>query len=426
MNENKGNESSALIALIVIFALAIWGFNYYSVYFYEVWKWVRIAQLGVISWIPDGTPYLGNALSHLESLYESNSKDYSKPLIDSVDDIYYPIFGWLPILLLAYLVTRIDKTNDGVYEKLSMEGILVKYAKSFPFLRPYVDFNPGKMTDLTFDREDEIKLKFLPALQPVEYATMVPPLFLEEEAKLDSSLMAPIWSPDDGVGFDDDLAEKAFKKQLGEHFSGVNSMSETETKVYNFLVQKIAFNKSNMQKLVKEMADQICGHTEIKDAYKGSRLTLYKKVAKIRENIVLLNEKAKKQNIKDPDVISDIKYINKLVESKGYEKVLLAITGEEIMSAHAFTYCGLMSMLDFARNGGVVPPVEFMWTKLENRTLYFALSSVGKKVSYIESAGVFSHWLLENLIGRPVPTPEVSEAVTGLRVALYIDEKTKK
>lgn len=426
MNENKSNDTSLLIALIVLFAIVVWGLDYYSVYFYELWKWIRVAQLSVISWIPEGTPFIGDAMSHMKSLYASDSFDFSEALVDSVDHIYYPIFGWLGVGFLFYLSTKVERTNEGVYEKLSMDGILHKYAKSFPFLKPYVDFNPAKMTDLTFDRTDTEKLKFLPALQPVEYATMAPPLFLEGDAKNDSSLMAPIWSPDDGVGFDDDLAEKAFKKQLGDHYSDIDSLSATERKIYDFLVKKISFNKSEMQKLVKEMADDICQKGGGKKSYSGSKKVLYKKIMAKRNNVIEQNKKLKEKNKKNPDIIKNERYINRLVDSKEFESILLGITGEGIMRSHAFVYCGLMSMLDTGRKGGVIPPVEFMWIKLENRTLYFALSSVGKKVSYVESAGVFSHWLLENLIGRPVPTPEVTEAVNGLKVALYIDENSKK
>lgn len=424
MGENKSNDTSLLIALIVVFAILTYAFDKYSIYFYEVWKWMRVAQLSIIGWVPDNIPFIGAAKSHIQSLLDNDSTDFSKELVNTIDNIYYPIFGWIGVAFLFYLSTKVERANNNVFEKLSMDDILKKYAKSFPFLRPYVDFNPGKMTDLSFDRSDPEKLKFLPALQPVEYATMIPPLFLENEAKSDSSLMAPIWSPDDGVGFDEDLAEKAFKKQLGEHYSDIDSLTSTERKLYDFFVKKISFNKSEMQKIIKNMADEICSSKNKHHTYNGSKALLYAKLSEKRSNIIEKNKKLSASKRKDPDIIKNERYINKIIESNEFEPILLGVTGESIMRSHAFVYCGLMSMLDTGRKGGVIPPVEFMWTKLENRTLYFALSSVGKKVSYTESAGVFSHWMLENLIGRPVPTPEVTEAVNGLKVALYIEQKT--
>jgi transcription elongation factor Elf1 len=306
-----------------------------------------------------------------------------------------------------------------------MEGILHRYAKSFPFLKPYLDFDPSKMDDITFERDDKEKLKYLPALQPAEFAMLVPPLFLEKEAKVDSSFMAPIWSPDDGVGFDEELAERSFKKQLGLHFTGTDNMTSTEKKVFNILVDRLTFNKAEMQTLIKKMAVVICknkGSFKGKIPYVYSELDLFNKLLDIYNGYVEHNKKSEKDK-KNPDIIKNNKYINRLVYSKEMETVLKNISGDRIMSEHAFTYCGLMSMLEKGREGGVIEPVTIQWVKLENRTLFFALNSVGKKVSFVESAGIFAHWLLELHIGRPVPTAEVSEAVIGLKTSLYIEEQ---
>lgn len=427
MSDNKENDSSLIVILVVCVAVIGFIINNYSSYFYEGWRWLRLAQLYVFYWIPDSLPILGETREIITSLREVPTGNLNKTVANSIDSIYYPIFGWIPVAILIYLGLKNEKKTEGVFEKLSMEGILKKYSISFPFLKPYVDYNPGKMEDLTFERDNEEKLKYLPAMQPVEYATMVPPLFLEKEAKLDSSLMAPIWSPDDSIGFDEDLAEKAFKKQLGRHYEGVESLNSTEKRIYDFLVNKVSFNKAEMQKLIKDMATKICnskGEESDSYGYSGAKLRLLNELKSIYNNISSENKK-KRAKQKDPNIIKHDKYINKLTYSKKLEPVLKAITGESIMRSHAYIYCGLMTMLEAGREGGVIPPVEFQWIKLEDRTLYFCLTSVGKKVSFVESSGPFAHWLLEKHIERAIPTPEVSEAVAGLKVALYIDEKTK-
>lgn len=421
VNENKSNDFNLLIALIVLVALIFYGFEYVSPFFYECWRWLRVGQLAIFSWLPDWGFAFGDTMQNMQDLRSLDNSQLSKNVVDAVDGTYYPIFGWIAVGVMFFLASRIGKVSEPVFEKLSMEGILQKYAKSFPALEPYVNFNPAAMEDITFTRDDKEKIKYLPALQPVEYATMVPPLFLEKEAEDDASLRLPIWSESDG--FDDDLAEKAFKKQLGSHFTGLENMEPVEKRVYSYFVTQVSFNKAEMQSLMMKMANHIIMNKGAakKIKYTGAKLKLYKKINEIYSNRI-----AAKGKKGDPSEIKNEKFINKLTLSKEFKQPLNDITGESIMNNHAYVYTGLMTMLDIARKGGVIPPVDFLYIKHENRTLFYALSSVGKKVSYVESAGVFAHWLLETHINRPIPTAEVSEAINGLKTALYIEEKNKE
>jgi hypothetical protein len=107
----------------------------------------------------------------------------------------------------------------------------------------------------------------------------------------------------------------------------------------------------------------------------------------------------------------------------GMKSVLRSAMADLRMSQHAFVYTGLMTLLEAAREGSTLPPSSFRWLKGKNRTLWYALNCVGKKVSFTESGGTFAHWLLEKEAKMSVPHPEVTEAVEALRIALELPSK---
>lgn len=82
---------------------------------------------------------------------------------------------------------------------------------------------------------------------------------------------------------------------------------------------------------------------------------------------------------------------------------------------HAFVESAFANMLQQARKrGGVLASAEFLWLKAEDRGLWYVLNGVGRPTYHIEGAGAIAHWKAEQTIGRPLPEPDVDEAVFGL------------
>jgi intracellular multiplication protein IcmP len=82
---------------------------------------------------------------------------------------------------------------------------------------------------------------------------------------------------------------------------------------------------------------------------------------------------------------------------------------------HAFVESAFANMLKEARlRGGVLASAEFLWLKAEDRSLWYILNNVGRPTFHIESAGAIAHWKAEITTGRPLPEPDVDEAVFGL------------
>lgn len=95
-----------------------------------------------------------------------------------------------------------------------------------------------------------------------------------------------------------------------------------------------------------------------------------------------------------------------------------AVEVRELEQKHAYVYTFMASLIELARNDGVVPSSEFLWLKPIDRRLWYMLNCVGRQTPFAEIAGAFAHWKAEKLMGRRSLTPMVDEAVHALELAI--------
>jgi intracellular multiplication protein IcmP len=85
-----------------------------------------------------------------------------------------------------------------------------------------------------------------------------------------------------------------------------------------------------------------------------------------------------------------------------------------------------MALLNEARlKAGVLAPAQFVWLKLVDRRLWYALHSLGFETDgfgrylhpnpRIEAAGARDHWVAERIAGRPLLKPEIERALNAAR-----------
>ncbi len=418
------SETSSVIMAIIYLAVLILLLNHFSYVFVNAWYYLRVTQLTMLNFIPDWIP-LTYAIPYekgFEILRSVDVRRVNADYINQFDSFFAPYMSWIPALFLYHLYKKLGFRSHGVTRKLSMEEILARNAKIFPFLKPYVNFNPATMEDLEFERDDKHKLQYLPSLSPVDFGIMVPPLGLEHEAEKKEAFRLPIWDGDDT--FDEDLARRAFEKQLKNHYSSVEeSFTEPQRKVFEYLSPNAGMDRKYTIKILKEYSKAIADGNGI---FKGdeSKLTLHKKNLVVRlESVYKMLVDAKGEKFAS-DRFKDQKEIRKLAYRKKFEPLYAKIHAENIMASHGFVVTGLMTLLEESRGGGVIPCVEFIWLKGEDRPLWYALQSVGRKTSFVEAGGAYSHWLLEKLVGKPITQPEVSSAIEALKIALFVDKKS--
>lgn len=98
----------------------------------------------------------------------------------------------------------------------------------------------------------------------------------------------------------------------------------------------------------------------------------------------------------------------------------------EIAGRHAYATTALMALLTAARiKAGVMAPAQFIWLKLVDRNLWYALHSLGYEIEgtgryihpnpRVEALGARDHWAAERIVGRPILKPMLDEATATLR-----------
>lgn len=91
---------------------------------------------------------------------------------------------------------------------------------------------------------------------------------------------------------------------------------------------------------------------------------------------------------------------------------------QEIIVKHAYLLTVMASLLEAARNDGVVPSAEFLWLKVIDRRLWYMLNCVGRQTPYSEVGGPFAHWRAEQAMGRSSKAPMIDEAIKALEIAI--------
>lgn len=164
---------------------------------------------------------------------------------------------------------------------------------------------------------------------------------------------------------------KLFAMQLGHFWNGFDGLAAHEKMLFAVFSAKINFDETSVRKLL----DQV-NHS----AAKG------------------------KLDFTGVDIV-----LNKHKDSLEVKKIL---------AKHAYFYSVMATLLDVARNNGVLPTAEFLWLKRVDRTLWYVLNCVGRQTAFVEVAGCFAHWIAEKKLGRKSVVPMVGEGVKALEIAI--------
>ena len=78
----------------------------------------------------------------------------------------------------------------------------------------------------------------------------------------------------------------------------------------------------------------------------------------------------------------------------------------------------MASLIEKARQDGVVPSSEFLWLKPIDRRLWYMMNCVGRQTPFSEISGAFAHWKAEKVMGRRSLTPMIDEAIKALELAI--------
>jgi hypothetical protein len=102
-------------------------------------------------------------------------------------------------------------------------------------------------------------------------------------------------------------------------------------------------------------------------------------------------------------------------------RVIASKLWADVCTRHAHIESRLVTLLGMAQAKVPVPPAAFLWIKVLDRTLWYALHGVGLLPSTSESAGIRAHMQAEAAHGSALTAPSVQAAVDALYVELEVD-----
>ena len=203
-NDSSSNDFYIIMTVVVVLILSILiRENFHLVA--GIWRWLRIAELGMFYWIPDWVPYYGDLeiKKAFHWLLSTDPRNFAPETLSEFDRYYAKWFAWLPGLLLIYLGIRKSRHGADITEEHDMESILHKVAPLYPFLSEYLENHPEEK-ELSYKPGKPESAKYAASLSPGEFALMNPPLGLSQKAKKKKSFRKAIWDGHDD--FDMDLA----------------------------------------------------------------------------------------------------------------------------------------------------------------------------------------------------------------------------
>lgn len=360
-DEKKGDDNDFIIIISLAF-LSVLAVGYflgdYIKFAYLTFKLYEIKIAGLI--------YMSSDMQYAIDLIENKhvpSWKWSELIV--VGKMAGYLVNWVFAGIFIYFIYKIYKLNpyNKLTRSLDMLSLMESEKKLWPYLIPIMHLNLLK--------EKLDSGKYAMAMKPLE--------FVNKFKLLDR--------PKDLTSLNKMKTEKLLSSQLGKLFDNVDNLNSHCRALFGIFAA---------QAMGESWADEL-----------GSDGKPKKSIEEAREVVKKLAESTaggKKPNYK---------YADKLVERyKNDERVL------KIIQKNAYVYTALGSLYQEACKKGVLPPNNLLWLKFINRPLFYFLNCVGRKLPYIEVAGIFGHWKAENVCKHPIEKPFVIKAREGIEKAL--------
>ncbi len=237
--------------------------------------------------------------------------------------------------------------------KFDINSLIKKQSNIFPIISPMIEFNPAKMPSRPPGAPVPAELPlFAEALSPEEWVVF------NEIPVVDKKL-------------DEEIATKAFAKQLGNRWRGAKHLSPYMQVMLAAFCLKASRRRADSDTMMGKLAR---GWSE-KGGIKIDG-TLLREARAVLANSAISGSVLKKCN------------------------------------EHAWETTAMIRGLATAREeGGVLAPAQFVWLRGHNRALWYPLNNLGRQSLHMEALGAMAHYKAEKLAHRPIPRPKVGDAV---------------
>ena len=201
------------------------------------------------------------------------------------------------------------------------------------------------------------------------------------------------------VGFVEADARRAFVAQLGPWWQGPEQAAPHVRALFTVFALHLAQQRKEAQQLLGRLSEALADPGKETSSGPATPLVLPRAVvAKVDASLARLSSE-------------------------------MRLPADRITAAHAYTHPALMSLLNESRlAAGVLAPAQFAWLKLVDRTLWYALHSLGFETEgfgrylhpnpRIEAAAARDHWAAERIAKRPLASPDIERALEAVQATV--------
>lgn len=370
MADNKHGAADAAIGwgiLGLIFAVLgylIWRF--FSVEILNALRWLRYAEMHVTALIV-GQNYTiewrGQEVAFFDVMKlarempadQINGEFISLISTAALLPVKWPVFA----LILGVGTWALFKGPGTQHRsKYSLDTLIVRMAKLFPVIAPFVSFNPSKQ----------------PSRAPGAPVPAELPLFAEALGPEEWIAYHNLPIPDGKLN--EEAAGKAFVAQLGPRWKGAQNLPPYKQILLAAFCLKAARKRNDADDMLGRLA--LCWSEA-----KGLQLSRDRKLLKDAQAVLRNRDLAAKTLAR--------------------------------CNQHAWQTTAMMRGLLTAREeGGVLAPAQFVWLRGFDRALWYPLNNMGRQSYHMEALGAMAHFKAEKMAQRPIPVPKIKDAVATL------------
>jgi len=377
--DQSGDKNTYYILWVIVLVCAVAGMIWYffdiqlKMFFIGVRKYELMAIYSVIAFLPyafiqkffPGFPDFSEKIAKdLILIRQINPNNLSLEMAEvlSIEVGQYLAFPIAILLIwMAYYVYR-HHILMRFTQRYNTKSLAIQETKNWPQIKIV-----SKLDLLAFDLDEGV---WGMAMTPMQYAKKAKLTVVEFADKVGSGFSKTQYA-EFKVTLDRMRTERAFAAQLGRPWQGVAAMAPHRRAILAIFIAKGCRDSKKAQELVYQLADS---------AGDGNL------------------------NLSGADNLWKKHYKNKAIE--------------KIFASHAYEFTVLASLLQFAREDGVLASADFLWVKPLDRRLWFVINNVGRQTPAAEVGGIFCHWYNELALKRPLSMPVIDAAVDALQLAL--------
>lgn len=353
--------------LLGVFAALAWLFwRFFHVEIRSVIRWIRYGEMWVMSWFLDddyavdwqGEPVNYHKLMDMAAGIPAERIDSS--LLHALSVVGLAPYVWImcPLTLCFAFWALFKGPGTEHRRKFDLNTLIEKQANIFPIISPFIKFNPAK----------------LPPRPPGAPVPADLPIFAEALSPEEWIIFNEI--PVNGKKLDEEIAARAFTKQLGPRWRGAKHLPPYRQILLATFCLKASRKRADADTMLARLAQ--CWSE--KDGLKLGR---------------------------DSKLLSEARAI---LNNKNMAATVLRKCNE-----HAWENTAMVRGLMTARaEGGVLAPAQFVWLRAHDRTLWYPMNNLGRQSFHMEAMGVMAHFKAERMAQRPIPRPKVQDAVKSL------------